>query len=102
MNFNLFNGFADKANLEESQAIYRSTREDYESTKRDILALIDNAITRLETFEELDAIFADNKESAEEDLRLATERYELGSATLLEVQDAQVALLRSNTSTIRN
>ncbi|MCH7955064.1 MAG: TolC family protein [Candidatus Marinimicrobia bacterium] len=102
LNFNLFNGFADKANLEESQAIYRSTREDYESTKRDILALIDNAITRLETFEELDAIFADNKESAEEDLRLATERYELGSATLLEVQDAQVALLRSNTSTIRN
>ena len=102
LNFNLFNGFADKANLEESQAIYRSTREDYENTKREILARIDNAITRLETYEELELIIADNKESAEEDLRLATERYELGSATLLEVQDAQVALLRANTSAIRN
>ena len=102
LNFNLFNGFADKANLEESQAIYRSTREDYENTKREILARIDNAITRLETYEELEKIIADNKVSAEEDLRLATERYELGSATLLEVQDAQVALLRSNTSAIRN
>ena len=102
MSFNLFNGFSDKANLEESQAIYRSSREDYESTKRNILATIDNAITRLETYEELEMIFSDNKQSAEEDLRLATERYELGSATLLEVQDAQVALLRANTSTIRN
>jgi len=102
LNFNLFNGFADKANLEESQAIYRSTREDYANTKRELLAHIDNAITRLETYEELEKINADNKESAEEDLRLATERYELGSATLLEVQDAQVALLRANTSTIRN
>jgi len=102
LNFNLFNGFSDKANLEESRAIYRSSREDYESTKRNILARIDNAITRLETYMELEMIFADNKESAEEDLRLATERYELGSATLLEVQDAQVALLRANTSNIRN
>ena len=102
MSLNLFNGFADKANLEESQAIYRSSWEDYENTKRNILATIDNAITRLETYEELEMIFSDNKESAKEDLRLATERYELGSATLLEVQDAQVALLRANTSTIRN
>ena len=102
MSFNLFNGFSDKANLEESQAIYRSSREDYENTKRNILATIDNAITRLETYEELEMIFSDNKQSAEEDLRLATERYELGSATLLEVQDAQVALLRANTSSIRN
>ena len=102
MSLNLFNGFADKANLEESQAIYRSSWEDYENTKRNILATIDNAITRLETYEELEMIFSDNKQSAEEDLRLATERYELGSATLLEVQDAQVALLRANTSSIRN
>ena len=102
INLNLFNGFSDKANLEQSQAIYRSARENYENGSRNLKARIDDAITKLETYEELELIFRDNKQSAEEDLRLATERYELGSATLLEVQNAQVALLRANTSVIRN
>ena len=38
--------------------------------------------------------------SAEEDLKLVTERYSLGSATILEVLDAQVSLLRSNSNLI--
>ena len=38
--------------------------------------------------------------SAEEDLKLATKRYSLGSATILEVLDAQVSLMRSKSSLI--
>jgi len=38
--------------------------------------------------------------SAEEDLKLARERYSLGSATILEVLDAQVSLIRSNSNLI--
>jgi len=38
--------------------------------------------------------------SAEEDLKLVTERYSLGSATILEVLDAQVSLMRSNSNLI--
>ena len=38
--------------------------------------------------------------SAEEDLKLVTERYSLGSATILEVLDAQVSRLRSNSNLI--
>ena len=38
--------------------------------------------------------------SAEEDLKLAGERYSLGSATILEVLDAQVSLRRSNSTLI--
>lgn len=102
LNLNIFNGFADKANLEQSQAIYNSSKEDLENSNRELIARIDDAITKLETYEELENIFEENQQSATEDLRLATERYGLGSATLLEVQDAQVALLRANTSVIRN
>ena len=102
LNLNIFNGFADKANLEQSQAIYNSSREDLENSNRGLIARIDDAITKLETYEELESIFEENLQSATEDLRLATERYGLGSATLLEVQDAQVAVLRANTSVIRN
>jgi len=38
--------------------------------------------------------------SAEEDLKLVRERYSLGSATILEVLDAQVSLTRSNSTLI--
>ena len=38
--------------------------------------------------------------SAEEDLKLARERYSLGSTTILEVLDAQVSLIRSNSTLI--
>ena len=38
--------------------------------------------------------------SAEEDLKLVRERYSLGSATILEVLDAQVSLRRSNSTLI--
>mgnify|MGYP004000483585 FL=1 len=38
--------------------------------------------------------------SAEEDLKLARERYSLGSANILEVLDAQVSLTRSNSTLI--
>ena len=102
LNLNIFNGFADKANLERSQAVYSSSRDDLENSNRELIARIDDAITKLETYEELELIFEENQQSAEEDLRLATERYSIGSATLLEVQDAQVGLLRANTSVIRN
>ena len=38
--------------------------------------------------------------SAEEDLKLVQARYSLGSATILEVLDAQVSLIRSNSNLI--
>ena len=38
--------------------------------------------------------------SAQEDLKLVRERYSLGSATILEVLDAQVSLIRSNSNLI--
>ena len=38
--------------------------------------------------------------SAQEDLKLARERYSLGSTTILEVLDAQVSLIRSNSNLI--
>ena len=38
--------------------------------------------------------------AAEEDLKLARERYSLGSATILEILDAQISLIRSNSTLI--
>ena len=40
--------------------------------------------------------------SAEEDLKLAQQRYSLGSATILEVLDAQVSVVSARSSLIRS
>ena len=39
--------------------------------------------------------------SAEEDLKLAQQRYELGSASILELLDAQLALIQASSSLVR-
>ena len=40
--------------------------------------------------------------SAEQDLKLVRARYSLGSATILEVLDAQISLFRSNSTLINS
>ena len=54
----------------------------------------------LSNYTEIIPINQDIVFSAEEDLKLATKRYSLGSATILEVLDAQVSLMRSKSSLI--
>ena len=54
----------------------------------------------LSNYTEIIPINQDIVLSAEEDLKLVTKRYSLGSATMLEVLDAQVSLMRSKSSLI--
>ncbi len=54
----------------------------------------------LENYSEIIPINKAVVSSAEEDLKLVRERYSLGSATILEVLDAQVSLIRANSTLI--
>ena len=56
----------------------------------------------LENFSEIIPINESVVNSAEEDLKLVRERYSLGSATILEVLDAQVSIFRSNSTLINS
>ena len=53
---------------------------------------VENLIQQLETYQEVIELNQLNLQSAEEDLRLARERYNLGEATILDVLDAQAAV----------
>ena len=44
----------------------------------------------------------ETKISAEEDLRLVQERYNLGAATILDLLNAQVSLISANSSLVRS
>lgn len=95
LSYTIFNGFQRRTNIINSEKNYQITRENMINSKRQLLAQVkqfhNNIITNLDIIELSEA----NVMSAEEDLRLATEKYEVGSGTLLEVNTAQVNLRRA-------
>ena len=57
-------------------------------------------LNTLKNYEELLPIYKEVLVSAEEDLRLAQTKYELGSATILELLDAQLAVLQASSTLV--
>ncbi len=92
---NLFKGFADKAAVERETAAYRTVLEEHADKLRQLTLRVNQAFLYLEALQEIASINRDNLLAAEEDLRLAEERYRVGSGTLLEINDARVAVTRA-------
>ncbi|MCR4438547.1 MAG: TolC family protein [bacterium] len=92
---NLFRGFADKAAVEREAASYRTVQEEHADKLRQLALRVNQAFLYLEALQEIARINRDNLLAAEEDLRLAEERYRVGSGTLLEINDARVAVTRA-------
>ncbi len=95
VDFNLFRGFADKAAVERETASYRSVQEDHADKLRQLALRVDQAFLYLEALHEIAEVNRTTLLAAEEDLRLAEERYRVGSGTLLEINDARVAVTRA-------
>jgi outer membrane protein len=88
--------------MQQQQASINKQRSEY-----DYITLLNDLRVQAELIREILTNYVEiipiNQEiviSAEEDLKLVTERYSLGSATILEVLDAQVSLMRSKSSLI--
>jgi outer membrane protein TolC len=92
MNLNIFKGFADKAELSRQTLNYNKPQEYLFEQKRLLKAGVTYAQNSLKAYKEIAEINEENLKSAEEDLRLAQERYKIGAGTLLEVIDAQLAV----------
>ncbi len=100
LSFNLFNGFRDRidwqnARIEaKNQALYT---EDLEQRIRGLMQV------RYETFlkrQELIELEVENVASAEQNLELQQDRYELGTTSSLEFRDAQLNFTRAQTTLI--
>ena len=98
---NLFNGFADRAEVRRQVAAYNVARENWMNTKRQIQLQVKQAYLNLEAFERIAEINERNVRAAEEEYRLAQERYRVGAGTQLEVTEAQVSLTRARVSLVR-
>ncbi len=100
MNLNIFKGFADQAELNR-QTINRAKAEEDLIEKRRLLKVeVTQAFNVLRANREIIAINQTNLEAANEDLRLAQERYKIGAGTLLEVIDAQLAVTQAKSTLV--
>lgn len=101
MRLNLFNGFSDQANVEREALNYRIAEEDLQNRLRNLRLEAEQALLSLEAWKEITAINTDNLVSAQEDLRLAQERYRVGAGTLLDIINAQVNVTRAKSTLVR-
>lgn len=88
----IFSRFNNRTTIQTRQAQATMAERDYEDAKLQVGMQVENLIDQLETYEEIIRLNELNLQSAQEDLRLAKERYNIGQATLLDVLDAQAAL----------
>ena len=97
----IFSGFRNKNNIQiaKLRLDQAETRLNggTNSAKVSLYALINT----LNNYQEIIPIQEEVLLSAEEDLKLAQQRYELGSASILELLDAQLALIQASSSLVR-
>ncbi len=101
ISFNIFDGFQTKSSIRREQESALIAKENYESRKRTLANEVKQAYNNYMAYKEIMKLNEENVKSAEEDLRLAQERYRVGAGTLLETIDAQVNLTKARTMYVR-
>ena len=96
----LYSGNRLSSNQQQAKLSYEKLENDYITYLNDLRVQVELLRESLENYSEIIPINQSVVISAEEDLKLVQGRYSLGSATILEVLDAQVSLIRSNSTLI--
>ncbi|GAB4167617.1 MAG: SPI-4 type I secretion system protein SiiC [Calditrichia bacterium] len=100
LNFNLFNGFRDHANYQNSVINFRIANENLRLQEQQNLSQLKYLYNRFQTLLKVRETNLLNLEAAQEEYNLAQERYRVGSGTSLEVRDAQVKLSQAEQTLI--
>ncbi len=99
--FNIFDGFYRERNLNQAK-IYRNNAWASLAEQKNLVTYnIKTAYLDIEKIKEQKKVAQENVEAAEEDLKITQEKYNLGSATILDLLDAQVSLKSAQVSLIR-
>ena len=100
MNWDLFDSFRTKRGINQSRANARIQSYNMEQQRRRITRDVELTLVTLQNARKRIELAAATIALAEEDLRLARERYRVGAATLLEVTEAEVSQVRGRVSQI--
>jgi outer membrane protein len=93
LSFPIFTQFSRPLAVAEAEAFTRDAEEDLRARELQVRTDVTQAYYALLAAYEAIRIQESNQTAAEEQLRLATERYRVGSGTFIELLDAQVAAL---------
>ena len=100
LNYPLFSGFETREQAKEALATISSARYEFIEAKRRVRLEVEvSAFGVQEALERLSAR-KKQRDASEENLRLATARYEVGAGDIIEMTDAQAQMVRAETDTI--
>jgi len=100
LNYPLFSGFLTREQVKEAEATISSVRyELQEARRRTRLEVERSAFSVQEAKERLEAR-KKQRDAADENLRLATARYEVGAGDIIEISDAQTQKISADTETV--
>ena len=100
VNFPLYSGNSLSTAQQKAELEKQKSENDYLTFLNDLRVQVELIRKSIMNYSAIIPINQDVVASAEEDLKLVQERYSIGSATILEVLDAQVSLIRSNSTLI--
>jgi len=96
----IFNGLRKRNDIKISKLQLSKQESSYSSALKNAQVDLHAALNRLNNYQELIPIQEEVLLSAEEDLKLAQQKYELGSATILELLDAQLTVIQASSSLV--
>ena len=101
VSFNIFDNFRKNYNLSWAKANRNSARENLLQTKRDVALELKQAFLNVQEAEEKTELTKEKVKSAREDLDLVQEKYNLGSASILELLDAEVSFKQAEADQVQ-
>jgi len=100
VSFNLFDRFLTNSSVGMAKADLRRVEYGLEKAKLDAIKEVKNLVFIMSEANERIIVASETVEQANEDVRLAEERYRVGAGTMLETIDAQVALTQAKADVI--
>lgn len=101
LSWNLFEGFFTTHRVRETQALVEAARANYDTFELQVRLEVEQAYIALVEAAERIAATEKAVESAQENLRLAQGRYDAGVGTILDLTDAQLALITAEAEQVR-
>ena len=100
LNYPLFSGFLTREQVKEAEASLASVRHELTDARRRVRLQVEQAAYGVSEASERIGARKKEREASDENLRLATARYEVGAGDIIEMIDAQVQMTRADTATI--
>jgi outer membrane protein len=101
ISLNIFDNFQKNYNLSWAKVSRNSARENFHQTARDVTLGLKKAFLNVQEAKQKIDLTKKKVESAEEDLDLVQEKYNLGSANILELLDAEVSFKEAESDRVQ-